>query len=75
MSRAPRPRSWGRSKRHPAGRARYVATAEAIDRARSQEVRAQSAALDDFTKDYARRPGATITAFGYHADRVGQPRP
>jgi hypothetical protein len=50
-------------------RVAYAATAEAIDAARSSDVRTQSASLDAFTGDYARQPGSTITAYSYHADR------
>ncbi|WP_284254002.1 hypothetical protein [Pseudolysinimonas kribbensis] len=50
-------------------RVAYAATAQAIDAARSEDVRAQSRALDDFAGDYARRPGSTITASLYHAVR------
>jgi hypothetical protein len=50
-------------------RVAYAATAQAIDAARSSDVREQSTALDGFTGDYAGRPGATITASLYHATR------
>lgn len=50
-------------------RVAYAATAQAIDAARSHDVRAQTRALDDFAGDYARRPGSTITASVYHAVR------
>lgn len=50
-------------------RVAYAATAQAIDAAASDDVRVQSAVLDDFTGDYARRPGATITSSLYHATR------
>jgi hypothetical protein len=50
-------------------RVAYAATAQAIDAARSSDVRTQSAALDDFTGDYADRPGATITSSLYHSTR------
>jgi hypothetical protein len=50
-------------------RVAYDATAQAIDAGQSRSVREQSAALDDFTGDYAGRPGASITAYSYHATR------
>jgi hypothetical protein len=50
-------------------RVAYDATAAAIDAARSDDVRRQSAALDDFTGDYATEPGSSITAYSYHAVR------
>jgi hypothetical protein len=50
-------------------RVAYAATAQAIDAARSSDVRAQTAALDGFTGDYAGRPGATITSSLYHSTR------
>ena len=50
-------------------RVAYAATAQAIDAARSGDVRAQSDALDSFTGDYADQPGSSITAYSYHADR------
>jgi hypothetical protein len=40
-------------------RVAYAATAQAIDAARSGDVRAQSDALDAFTGDYADQPGST----------------
>jgi hypothetical protein len=51
----------------------YVATATAVDQARSSAVREQSAALDAFTADYAHRPGAAVTAMTYHGERITQP--
>jgi hypothetical protein len=50
-------------------RVAYAATAQAIDAARSDDVRTQTQALDDFAADYARQPGSTITASVYHATR------
>jgi hypothetical protein len=50
-------------------RVAYAATAQAIDAARSSDVRAQTAALDGFTGGYAGRPGATITSSLYHSTR------
>jgi hypothetical protein len=50
-------------------RVAYAATAQAIDAARSAQVREQSDALDAFTADYATQPGARITAYSYHAVR------
>ncbi|MGN6327137.1 hypothetical protein [Pseudolysinimonas sp.] len=50
-------------------RVAYAATADAIDAARSRDVREQSAALDAFTGDYAAQDGSSITAFSYHATR------
>ncbi len=47
----------------------YAATAQAIDAARSGEVRAQNDALDAFTGQYASQPGSTITSYSYVADR------
>ncbi|HXR45654.1 MAG TPA: hypothetical protein VN759_12640, partial [Pseudolysinimonas sp.] len=52
----------------------YRATAMAIDEAQSQPLRAQSAALDAFTGDYARQDGSTITVMIYHGTRI-QPDP
>ena len=48
----------------------YNATAQAVDAARSPEVRDQIAAMDAFTGDYTRLDGSTITEFTYHAERV-----
>jgi hypothetical protein len=50
-------------------RVAYAATAQAIDAARSHDVRSETRALDDFTGDYTRRPGSSITASVYHAVR------
>ncbi len=52
-------------------RAAYVATATAVDAARSDAVRQQIAAMDAFTSDYAQRDGSTITVMTYHAERGG----
>jgi hypothetical protein len=50
----------------------YMATATAVDGARSSAVRDQNAALNAFTADYAGQPGATVTAMTYHGERVPQ---
>ena len=48
----------------------YLATAQAIDRASSPEVRAELARLDTAPHDYASRPGATVTTWMFHAERL-----
>ena len=50
-------------------RSAYVATATEIDRAQSQAVRTQVAAMDAFTTDYTEREGSTVTVMTYHAER------
>jgi len=50
-------------------RTAYVATASEVDRARSAAVREQIAAMDDFTADYTRQSGSSITVMTYHAQR------
>jgi hypothetical protein len=52
-------------------RTAYDATASAIDRATSAAVREQVAAMDEFTAEYARQDGSTITAMVYRAERGG----
>jgi hypothetical protein len=49
----------------------YVATATVVDAARSDAVRAQIAAMDAFTSDYADRDGSSITVTTYRAERGG----
>jgi hypothetical protein len=48
----------------------YMATATAVDQAKSAAVREQNAALNSFTADYADRPGSVVTAMTYHGERV-----
>ena len=50
-----------------------MATAAVVDQASSSAVRAQNAALDSFTSDYADRPGSTVTAMTYHGTRLPNP--
>jgi len=50
-------------------RSAYVATATEIDRAGSQVVRDQVAALDAFTAEYTGRAGSRVTVMMYHAER------
>jgi hypothetical protein len=50
-------------------RSAYVATATEVDRARSEAVRTQIAAMDRFTADYTQRDGSTVTVMTYHAER------
>jgi hypothetical protein len=52
-------------------RTAYDATAAVIDRATSEVVREQIAAMDGFTADYLRDDGSTITAMVYEASRGG----
>ena len=48
----------------------YLATAQAIDRASSPEVRSELARLDAVPHEYASRPGATVTTWMFHAERI-----
>lgn len=48
----------------------YAATAELIDAASSPEVRAETRAMTDFTREYAEAEGAQITEYRYRAERV-----
>jgi hypothetical protein len=48
----------------------YMATAAAVDQAKSAAVREQNDALNSFTADYASRPGSVVTAMTYHGERV-----
>ncbi len=48
----------------------YEATARAIDAARSDAVRDELRALNDFTGDYTGRDGFRMTTFEYRAERV-----
>lgn len=50
-------------------RTAYDATASAIDHAASDAVREQVAAMDEFTAEYRRQEGSTITAMVYQANR------
>jgi hypothetical protein len=50
-------------------RCAYVATATAVDAARSEAVRTQIAAMDAFTSDYTQREGSRMTVMMFHADR------
>jgi hypothetical protein len=52
-------------------RSAYVATAGAIDAARSGAVRDQIAIMDAFTSDYTSREGSSVTVMIYHAERGG----
>lgn len=51
-------------------RVAYAETARMIDGAASPQVRAELDAIAGFTRDYARKEGATITTFEYRAERA-----
>ncbi len=48
----------------------YAETARLLDEARSPALRRELDALDDFTREYAQREGATITTLRYSAERL-----